>query len=120
MRIYTTQQAIDYGDTMNSSQRLLTELKAAHGLPSDYKAAKFLEVTHQSISGINTGRSQFSDENLVKIAHLLNLDPVETLAKVHIETAKSHKMRQVWEGILENAHLATIRASRGIQADQVA
>ncbi len=105
---------------MNFSQTLLTQMKATYGGASDYKVAQILEVSKQNVSDIKRGKTQFCDETLVKIAQYLDLDPAETVAQKHIETEKSHIMRQFWEGILENAHLATIRASRGIQADQVA
>lgn len=105
---------------MNFSQKLLTAFKAAHGLPSDYKAALVLGITKQTVSRISNGKNEFSDDTIVKMAELMGFDPIETLAEKHLSTEQTPKMRIIWQQILENAHLAAIRASSGLQADKVA
>jgi glycerol-3-phosphate dehydrogenase len=105
---------------MNFSQKLLTELKATCGLPSDGRAAALLDITRQSVSHVVTGRRQFCDDTLVKIAHLLNKNPIEVLATKHIETNESVIMTQVWKDILEKDKIAASLTLLGLQPDKVA
>lgn len=58
----------------------LNDIQAAYGLTSDYQLAKKLGVTPQSIANYRHGRSFFSDEVALKVAHLLELDPLMILA----------------------------------------
>lgn len=105
---------------MNFSQKLLTELKEAHGLPSDYKAGLVLGISKQTISNVNIGRNQFSDPTLVKIANILGLDPIKTVANKHIETEESEEMRLFWGQVLHDHETATAPEIPDIQAEKVA
>lgn len=87
---------------MNFSQMLLTELKAAHGGVTDYRASKILGVTTQTISKVKCNKSQFSDETAIKIAHKLGSSPVEVVARLHLDRETSPLKRELWQQILDN------------------
>lgn len=42
----------------------------------------------------------FGDDNLLKIAELLEEDPVNIIARAHISDDNSHNMRMLWSDIL--------------------
>lgn len=104
---------------MNYSQKLLTELKATCGLPSDYKTALVLGIAKQGISNIKTGKNHFCDETIVKIAQLMKKDPIELLAEKHINN-DSGIMRQVWLDILDCRNTAKALEFSGISNEKVA
>ncbi len=63
----------------------LDAVKVAYGLTSDYQLAKKLAVTHSSISHYRSGRNFMDDSLAVKVAYLLDVDPLSVLAFAHIE-----------------------------------
>lgn len=63
----------------------LDAVKVAYGLTSDYQLANKLAVTQSSISHYRSGRNFMDDSLAVKVAHLLDLDPLSVLAFAHIE-----------------------------------
>lgn len=58
----------------------LNDIQAAYGLTSDYQLAKKLGVTPQAVYSYRSGRTFFNDEVSLKVAHLLELDPLIVLA----------------------------------------
>lgn len=95
---------------MNTAQKLLTRLKVALNLPSDYAAAKILGVSSQSLSVIKTGKGGFSDSTLIKIAHLLDENPIKTVCEYHLDIETDDNMRQFYADILESYFAAQSRA----------
>ncbi|AKU11556.1 hypothetical protein AzCIB_1655 [Azoarcus sp. CIB] len=87
---------------MQTTNEMLDELKARYGLSSDYALAKFLGHKGQSrISNYRSGRSQFDDEEAVKVAALLEKNPAYVFACTHAERTKSAAQRRVWESIAD-------------------
>lgn len=84
---------------MRTTIEFLDALKARNGGASDYKIAKILGVTQQSVSRYRTGRDFFGSEIAIKVANLLQLDIGYVLACTHLERAKSEPERQAWQGI---------------------
>lgn len=69
---------------MNSCD-FIDALKAAYGLTSDYQAAKKLGISTTTISSYRAHRSFLSDDIALKIADLLEVDPLTVLACVNAE-----------------------------------
>ena len=99
---------------MNFSQTLLTELKAAYGGVTDYRAAKNLGVTPQTLSRVKCNHVQFSEETTIKIAHEIGVSPVEAVAMLHLETETSPLKRELWQQILDNHRIAQALDISGI------
>lgn len=63
----------------------LDEVKALYGLTSDYQLAKKLAVTQPTISSYRSKRSFLSDDIALRVAHLLDVEPLLVLACVNAE-----------------------------------
>lgn len=92
---------------MTFQNHLLNRLKAAEDGASDYKLSKILGVSPQCISNVRKGRNGLKDQNLMKIADLLDMDRVTTVARAHIEGESTHEMRMLWGEILRRSDAAT-------------
>jgi plasmid maintenance system antidote protein VapI len=81
---------------MYTSIELLDMLKGKQRLPSDYAAAKVLGVTTSSISKIRIGRSEFGIDAAVKVAEILELDPLKIIGCTRIQQAqKQHDKKAI-------------------------
>lgn len=99
---------------MNYSQKLLTELKATECLPSNYMAAKIMQVSEACIHKVDKKNRQFSEENVQKIAKLMNIDPHEAVLHLRIDTANP-ETREVWREILAVYQIAQAHAAQGLE-----
>lgn len=88
----------------------LDAVKARHNLPSDYAAAKFLELTQAQVSRYRTGRDYFGDEVALRVAEHLAMPPAYVLACVHAERASTAQLRSIWTKIATNAKKASSKA----------
>lgn len=86
---------------MNTTNEFLDAVKAKHGLISDYALCKKLEVSSSRIGHYRKNRSVFDDLLAVKVANLLEIDPLYVIAAVHAESAKKESEKKVWTDILE-------------------
>ncbi len=99
---------------MNTTLELLDAVKVRHSLPSDYKLAKVMGVTHSCISNYRSGRSTLDDSMVLKVADLLESDPAMILATVHAERAKRPEEKAVWQSIMERLGGAAACALLGV------
>jgi hypothetical protein len=81
---------------MTVSARFLDAVKARRGLPSDYAAARLLDVPHQAVYRWRQGLAGMGDETAARVAELLDLDPGYVLAELYAERAKTEEARSVW------------------------
>lgn len=80
-----------------TTNELLDQVKARHGLPSDYALAKLLGWTPQAVSNYrNRGRS-LGDLSAIQVAGALEVDPGYVLAVVSAERAQTEEARRAWE-----------------------
>lgn len=92
----------------------LNELKAKHGLKSNYAVAKFLDQTDTAIARWAHGKNTFSDETALKIAELLEYDPAYVMACMAAERSKDAKVKKAWEWTAQ--HLGGLAAALAILA----
>lgn len=89
---------------MYTSKKLLNELKKELKKNEQsytiYGIAKRLEVARPTIDRWAQGRTM-DDENAIKIAEFLNIDPAYVIACIHAERAKGSDSYATWEKILE-------------------
>ncbi len=105
---------------MNHSQRLLTKLKALHDGCSDYKAAKILEISNQSVYKVKNTGTSFSDETLTRLCNLVGENPVIVVAENALEMDYFPNMRQFWSEVLANAKELESRAATDDSEDRAA
>lgn len=86
---------------MKTTIDFLSDLKAAYNLTTDGQLHRLLGVSRASISRLQSGKDYFGDENAIKVANLLKIDPAFVLASVHFERAKKDAEKAVWKGIIE-------------------
>lgn len=80
----------------------LDAVKAAYGLTSDYQLAKKLAVSQPSITGYRQGRRAMDDACALKVAHLLDVEPLLVMASVHAEREErngSEDVANFWRGV---------------------
>lgn len=99
---------------MKTTIDFLDEVKAKHGLPSDYALSKFFGCTKSSISNYRMKKNHFDDEMAVKVAKALDVSPGYILNCVAAERAKSDTTRKAWERAAK--HLGGMAASLVIVA----
>jgi plasmid maintenance system antidote protein VapI len=80
-----------------TAQQLLELLRAKLGGVTDYRLAKVLGMYPQGISTVLTAGGTLSDENAVKLALELGLDPAYVIICMHWQRAKDDTTRAVWE-----------------------
>lgn len=85
---------------MLSTLELLDRAKTAAGNVSDYRLAQLLGVPQTTVSNYRTGRSRPENPISMRLAELCGLDPVEVVAAVNLERAKSEPDRELWGLIL--------------------
>lgn len=88
---------------------LLDAVKAKTGATSDYKLAQVLDISKQKVSDLRAGRNKPDAYECAKIAEVLERDPLEVIAQVEAEAARSEKKREYWRslfsGLKRTAHV---------------
>ncbi len=94
----------------------LDAVKAAYNLTSDYQLAKKLSSGTTRITNYRQGRTVMDDDLAIKIAYLLDRNPLIVLADAHIEREqnKGHiGLVNFWKevrrsGVMNYANLANV------------
>lgn len=88
----------------------LDAVKAAYSLTSDYQLAKKLAEGTSRISMYRTNGTVMSDDLAVKIAYLLDLNPLTVLSDAHIEyeTKRGNdSLVMFWEEVRKSGQMDT-------------
>lgn len=91
---------------MRTSLQYLEAVRTRCGLTSDYQLAKLLELTPQQISRYRRLGDVLSDYTAVKVARLLELEPLEVIAQINAERAaraKRTEEQRFWEKLAKTA-----------------
>lgn len=89
---------------MISTIELLAAAKAGADIPSNYRLARVLGVTDQTVSNWQNGRRFPDDELVLRMAEMGNLNPGEVLVSIYAERAASSPMGDVWRSIAQRVH----------------
>lgn len=81
---------------MTQVTALLDRLKHAHALQSDYALAKLLNVNQQTVAFWRSGRSAPEAAIVVKIAELLDQEPLPVVALIELEREQHKKQPRPW------------------------
>lgn len=78
----------------------IDEAKKTHGIESDYRIAKVLNIRASAVSNYrNRAGATLDDEIAVRVAELIGIDPVRVIADQHAERARTDRMRTIWRQI---------------------
>ncbi len=81
---------------MNTTQKLIEEVKSRLGIQSDYAVAKRFHWSTSRIGNYRVGRSQLDIESSFQIAEVLGKDPAAIIAAVEAERATKPETRAAW------------------------
>ena len=75
------------------AENWIDQVKAAKGLSSDYAAAKALGISRATISKYRSTTPTLDEENAIKIAHALGMNPAGIIVDQVAERSKSAEVR---------------------------
>lgn len=80
---------------------LLDLARANSEIPSNYRLARILGVSDQTIWTWKTGKKWPDEEMAARLAELAGLDPGQVVASIKAERAEPGPMRDLWLGVAE-------------------
>lgn len=86
---------------MNATNKYLDALKAKTGAASDYALASKMDLTRSAISAYRKKNVHFDDKTCLKVASILEIDPLLVITEIHLDRAKSEEEKTAWKGFLE-------------------
>lgn len=96
---------------MITIQQLLTAAKTGAAIPSNYRLARVLGVTDNTVANWQNGRALPSDATVGQLAQMAGLDPDAAVASIHAARASDDGERSRWTRIA--ARLANSTAAVG-------
>jgi hypothetical protein len=81
---------------MHTVLELLDAARTNSQIQSDYRLAKILEVTANTVGNWRHGRAKPDDLSCVRLAELAGLDPIYVLSCVQSARATSHDVKTLW------------------------
>lgn len=98
---------------MTETQQLLEQVRVKLGGATDYKIAQALDLHTKYLTDYKQGRPA-DTYACAKIAEILDRDPLEVIAQVVAEAARSEKKREYWRsffsGLKRRAHVVALCA----------
>lgn len=86
---------------MKTTIEYLDALKAKTGAVSDYALAPKIGVTRSAISKYRNQKDFFSDEMCLRVASVLEIDPLLVITSVNAERSKNEETKKIWESLFE-------------------
>lgn len=86
---------------MNYVHTLLTAAKQAKGIPSNYRLARVMGVSDNTLNNWQSGRAMPGEVQAVRLAEMAGIDPGVVLAELAAERAKDEGSRAAWRSIAE-------------------
>lgn len=86
---------------MKTMLEYLDLVKVKKELPSDYALAKTLDVTRETISQMRRGKMHMSEAIALRVASILEIDPIEVFVSATMERSQLPEAEAIWKGLLE-------------------
>ncbi|CAN4270571.1 Cro/C1-type helix-turn-helix domain [Methylophilaceae bacterium] len=86
---------------MKTTIDYLNAVKVKTGATSDYALAKKLDISRAAISKYRLNGDSFSDEVAIKVASILQIDPIMVIASTHAARSKSSDTKAMWNSLFE-------------------
>ncbi|MEQ1592565.1 MAG: helix-turn-helix transcriptional regulator [Thiobacillaceae bacterium] len=103
---------------MTKTQEILEIVRTKLNGATDYKIAQVLDIPRQRISEYANGKQQADSYTCAKIAEILERDPLEIIAQVEAEAARTEKKRKYWRsffsGLRQAPHVVALCGILGI------
>ncbi len=105
---------------MSQTQQLMEQVRKKLDGATDYKIAQVLDLPTGIVHYYVTGNREADNYACAKIAEILDRDPLEVIAQVEAEAARTEKKRQYWRsffsGLKRKAHVAALCAMLAFSA----
>lgn len=105
---------------MSQTQQLIEEVRRKLDGATDYKIAQVLDLPRQRLSDFVKGDREADTYACAKIAEILDRDPLEVIAQVEAEAARTEKKREYWRsffsGLKRRAHVVALCVTLGFSA----
>jgi len=90
--------------------QLIEQVRAKLNGATDYRIAQVLDISKQKVSAMKAGREKPDSYDCARIAEILERDPLEVIAQVEAESARTEKKRLYWRSFFSSlkrtAHVA--------------
>ena len=96
------------------SDWLLDAAKRKQSIPSNYRLARVLGVSDNTMTKWATGRSSPGDVYATRLANMAGLDPGVVLAELAAERSTDDETRDAWKSIAERLRHAGLAAIFGL------
>jgi transcriptional regulator with XRE-family HTH domain len=93
---------------MISTSELLTAAKAANGIPSNYRLARVLGTSDNTLHRWHSGRNTPDDANAVRLAELAGLDVDYVVASMRAQRETDERLKGVWQSIADRLRAGPI------------
>lgn len=81
---------------MTETQQLIEQVRTKMDGATDYKIAQVLDLPRQRLSDFVKGSRAADPYACARMAEILERDPLEVIAQVEAEAARTEKKRQYW------------------------
>ena len=98
------------------SRELLAAVRAAQGIPSNYRLARVLGLPDTTLQRWNTGSNTPDDMTAARLAELAGLEPGAVVAAMHAQRAKAPEERALWQGIAAKLQRAAATVGAAVLA----
>lgn len=86
---------------MRTVPQYLDLLKTALAVDTDYKLGKKLDFSRSRVSNYRTGDTFFDNETCARVAEVLRLDPMEVIADMEMQRAKTPEKKAFWQHVID-------------------
>lgn len=106
---------------MSQTQQLIEQVRRKLDGATDYKIAQVLDLPTGIMHYYVTGERAADTYACARIAEVLDLDPLEVIARVEAETARTEKKRAYWRsifsGLRRTAHVVALCVTLAFSAN---
>jgi predicted transcriptional regulator len=102
---------------MTETQQLIEQVRVKLDGATDYKIAQVLDLPRNIVSYYVHGEREADAYACARVAEILERDPLEIIAQVEAEAARTEKKRQYWRsffsGMKRKAHVVALSVTCG-------
>lgn len=88
---------------MSQTQQLIEQVRQKLDDATDYRIAQVLDLPTQRLSDYVKGKRDADNYACAKIAEVLERDPLEVIAQVEAESARSETKRAYWRSLFSGS-----------------
>lgn len=108
------------GEAMSQTQQLIEQVREKLNGATDYKIAQVLDIPNNIVHYYVRGNREADTYTCARIAEILDRDPLEIIAQVEAEAARTEKKREYWRsffsGLKRKAHVVALCVTLGFSA----